>query len=446
AGFRARRPSHCPDDRQPTRHGPPAVEGAWQPSGIRREAGTDRPRLPVDGRPSELHLHALPRWRTAIVRRARRMGRIERRVLRELRPRCTDEPRGRPLGPGSRDCRRDAGIRAPQGRRPFADRSRECDYEAARARFLPDWIGRGPAGRRWPPVLPRVPRFRGGLEMARRGAGIDGRLCDVPPRRRHPRGAAGPHRRLALPHDLTGRSGAGSEVLHRRDETGRDRPGLAPTNRARTLGRPATGTVLDAATGGANERLDGRIFAFPHGKGSTVGSYVIYGLAKRGVGPAGIVNFAAEGIVAVGAILAGIPMVDHIDVGRLENGDTVRIDGDRGTVEPPGVRARPVVSVVLRNGGRILLVRRSPSVGTFRGRWSVISGSIEGREDPKSRAIREVREETGLRGIRFRANAAPIHARDGATMFVVHPFLFDAPSRRVRLAWENVEHRWIRPE
>src|SRR5205814_1068614 len=78
---------------------------------------------------------------------------------------------------------------------------------------------------------------------------------------------------------------------------------------------PATGTVLDAATGGANERLDGRIFAFPHGKGSTVGSYVIYGLAKRGVGPAGIVNSAAEGIVAVGAILAGIPMVDHIDVG-----------------------------------------------------------------------------------------------------------------------------------
>ena len=209
---------------------------------------------------------------------------------------------------------------------------------------------------------------------------------------------------------------------------------------------PATGTVLEAATGGANERLDGRIFAFPHGKGSTVGSYVIYGLAKRGVGPAGIVNSAAEGIVAVGAILAGIPMVDHIDVGGLENGDTVRIDGDRWTVELPGVRARPVVSVVLRNGGRILLVRRSPSVGTFRGRWSVISGSIEGREDPKSRAIQEVREETGLRGIRFRANAAPIHARDGATMFVVHPFLFDAPSRRVRLDWENVEHRWIRPE
>ena len=209
---------------------------------------------------------------------------------------------------------------------------------------------------------------------------------------------------------------------------------------------PATGAVLDAATGAANERLGGRIFAFPHGKGSTVGSYVIYGLAKRGVGPAGIVNSAAEGIVAVGAILAGIPMVDGIDVGGLENDDTVRIDGDRGTVELAGVRGRSVVSVVLRNRGRILLVRRSAAVGTFRGQWSAISGYMEGREDPKSRAIREVREETGLRGIRFRANAAPILARDGATMFVVHPLLFDAPSRRVRLDWENVEYRWIRPE
>src|SRR5947208_1696936 len=163
-------------------------------------------------------------------------------------------------------------------------------------------------------------------------------------------------------------------------------------------------------------------------------------------GAAGGVNAAAEGIVAVGPMRAGIPMVDGIDVGGLENGDTVRIDGDRGTVELPGVRGRSVVSVVLRNRGRILLVRRSAAVGTFRGQWSAISGYMEGREDPKSRAIREVREETGLRGIRFRANAAPILARDGATMFVVHPLLFDAPSRRVRLDWENVEYRWIRPE
>src|SRR5207244_1717976 len=52
---------------------------------------------------------------------------------------------------------------------------------------------------------------------------------------------------------------------------------------------------------------------------------------------------------------------------------------------------------------------------------------------------------TGLRGRAFRAAGARILARHDATMYVVHPFLFDVASRRVRLDWENVEHRWIRP-
>jgi predicted aconitase with swiveling domain/8-oxo-dGTP pyrophosphatase MutT (NUDIX family) len=209
---------------------------------------------------------------------------------------------------------------------------------------------------------------------------------------------------------------------------------------------PVTGKILDPSTGVADERLAGHIFVFPHGKGSTVGSYVIYGLAKRGVGPAGIVNTSAEGIVAVGAILAGIPMVDQIDTGGLQTGDRLILDGDRGTVELPGVRATPVVSAVLRNRGRILIVRRSQKVGSFRGRWSAISGHLEGREDPKASAVREVREETGLRGLSLRARGGPILARGDSTMYVVHPFLFDVTSRRVRLNWENVEHRWVRPE
>jgi len=209
---------------------------------------------------------------------------------------------------------------------------------------------------------------------------------------------------------------------------------------------PVTGKILDPSTGVADERLAGHIFVFPRGKGSTVGSYVIYGLAKRGVGPAGIVNTSAEGIVAVGAILAGIPMVDQIDTGGLQTGDRLILDGDRGTVELPGVRATPVVSAVLRNRGRILIVRRSQKVGSFRGRWSAISGHLEGREDPKARAMREVREETGLRGLSLRARGSPVLARGDSTMYVVHPFLFDVTSRRVRLDWENVEHRWVHPK
>ncbi len=209
---------------------------------------------------------------------------------------------------------------------------------------------------------------------------------------------------------------------------------------------PRTGELLEAPEGATGDRLSGRIFAFPSGKGSTVGSYLIYGLAKAGTGPAAIVNARTEAIVAVGATLAGIPLVDRVDVGGLRTGDRMTVDGDRGTVELPDVRATPVVSAVLRNRGRILIVRRSEAVGSFRGRWSAVSGYLEGREDPRLRATREVREETGLKGLTLRVTGTPVLARDDARMYVVHPFLFDVPRRQVRLDWENVEHRWIRPE
>ena len=203
-----------------------------------------------------------------------------------------------------------------------------------------------------------------------------------------------------------------------------------------------TGALLDDT----GNRLAGRVFAFPHGKGSTVGSYVLYGLSKRGIGPAAIVNERAETIVAVGAILAGIPIVDRVDVHGLQTGDRATVDGDRGHVELPGVRAQRVVSAVLRNRGRILIVRRSLEVGSFLGHWSVVSGHLEGREDPADRARREIREETHVRYPVLRAESPPLLARHESTMYVVHPFLFDVPSRRVRLDWENMDSRWIRPK
>jgi hypothetical protein len=78
------------------------------------------------------------------------------------------------------------------------------------------------------------------------------------------------------------------------------------------------------------------VLIFPGGKGSTVGSYVIYQLKKNGVAPAAIINKSSEPIVAVGAIISGIPMVDRLEkdpTDAIKDGDTVLVDGDSGTVE-----------------------------------------------------------------------------------------------------------------
>jgi predicted aconitase with swiveling domain len=91
---------------------------------------------------------------------------------------------------------------------------------------------------------------------------------------------------------------------------------------------PETGIVVERGHPLEGRSVAGRILVFPAGKGSTVGSYTLYRLARNGLAPAGMINAQSEAIVAVGAIIADIPMVDKIDVGRIENGQTVVIDGD----------------------------------------------------------------------------------------------------------------------
>jgi hypothetical protein len=91
---------------------------------------------------------------------------------------------------------------------------------------------------------------------------------------------------------------------------------------------PETGVVIEPGHPLLGERIAGRVLVFPTGKGSTVGSYTLYRLSKRGVAPAAIINARSEAIVAVGAIISGIPMVDKIDIACISTGDSIAVDGE----------------------------------------------------------------------------------------------------------------------
>ncbi len=96
---------------------------------------------------------------------------------------------------------------------------------------------------------------------------------------------------------------------------------------------PATGVFIEKGHELEGTSVAGKVLVFPRGKGSTVGSYVIYGLAARGVAPAAIVNQETETIVATGVILANIPCVDRVPTEKIKTGDMVRVDADAGSVE-----------------------------------------------------------------------------------------------------------------
>lgn len=98
---------------------------------------------------------------------------------------------------------------------------------------------------------------------------------------------------------------------------------------------PKTGNVIEKGHPLEGRNVAGKVLVFPQGKGSTVGSYVILQLKKNGLAPAAIINLEAEPIIAVGAIISRIPMVDKAgkDVYALiKDGQKVTVDGDNGAI------------------------------------------------------------------------------------------------------------------
>ena len=97
---------------------------------------------------------------------------------------------------------------------------------------------------------------------------------------------------------------------------------------------PKTGVVVDPEHELYGQCIAGKVLIFPGGKGSTVGSYVIYQLKKRGLAPVAMINIRSEPIVAVGAIISGIPLVDRVteEIMLIKSGTLVEVDADQELV------------------------------------------------------------------------------------------------------------------
>lgn len=98
---------------------------------------------------------------------------------------------------------------------------------------------------------------------------------------------------------------------------------------------PDTGVVREPGHELEGKSVSGKILVFPSGKGSTTGSWQFYALHKRGKAPVGMINVKSEGVVAVGALITGTPMVDQLETDPLDairSGDIVTINADEGFI------------------------------------------------------------------------------------------------------------------
>jgi len=99
---------------------------------------------------------------------------------------------------------------------------------------------------------------------------------------------------------------------------------------------PATGIVVEKGHPLEGKSVKDKILVFPQGKGSTVGSYTLYRMKKNGTAPKAMINKETETIVAVGAIISEIPMLDKLEKDPFEilkDGQRVKVNASEGILE-----------------------------------------------------------------------------------------------------------------
>lgn len=111
-----------------------------------------------------------------------------------------------------------------------------------------------------------------------------------------------------------------------------------------------------------------------------------------------------------------------------------------------------VVTCILEHDGKILLLKRSQQVGTYRGLWGGVAGFVEELEDPYDTALKEIREEAGIGvdDLELIKKGDPLDIADTYDgkryNWIVYPFLFHVQSKElVHIDWEHEEFRWVHP-
>lgn len=106
-----------------------------------------------------------------------------------------------------------------------------------------------------------------------------------------------------------------------------------------------------------------------------------------------------------------------------------------------------VVAGVIQCRGKILILKKSDDDYNYPGKWSFCSGFVKEFEAAEDTVLREIKEETGLKGkIIKNGKIVSIEDKKKNKTWVVCVFLCKVKWQKVKLCHENSDFRWILPK
>ena len=111
----------------------------------------------------------------------------------------------------------------------------------------------------------------------------------------------------------------------------------------------------------------------------------------------------------------------------------------------------PVITCIVRFGDKILLLKRSNNVSTYKGKWQVVAGYLDEVRPLKEKVLEELREEIGItekqiKKIKY-GKILEFHDKDIGKTWIVNPVLAELKEKpQIKIDFEHTEYRWIKPE
>jgi ADP-ribose pyrophosphatase YjhB (NUDIX family) len=113
--------------------------------------------------------------------------------------------------------------------------------------------------------------------------------------------------------------------------------------------------------------------------------------------------------------------------------------------------AAPVITVFVKYDDKILLMKRSDKVSTYRGKWNPVAGYLDESKPIREKVLEEMREEIGVKensieSIRIGKSYELTDTEINKT-WITFPVLVELKNKPdIKLDWEHTEYRWIKPE
>lgn len=121
-----------------------------------------------------------------------------------------------------------------------------------------------------------------------------------------------------------------------------------------------------------------------------------------------------------------------------------------GRIDYTAATTAPVILCFVEWQGKILLLKRSDKVLSYKGKWTAVGGYLDEPKPLIEQAYQELREELGIEpaGVQSIKFVEPQTLQDAAIgkIWIIHPVLAVLRNEpKIVLDWEHTDYRWIQP-